>query len=83
MTNKKYNHTAFKELGGNDTINLIWDLYQIQVTITNTAGTKPQPIKTTKAIISTLKDITKIQPKSLISKFINMTPHLINLINTH
>ena len=64
LTSKNYDHKAFEEQGGKETINLIWDIYQVQVTINHTAGTQPRSAKIIKAITTTLKDILKIQPNT-------------------
>ena len=82
LTNKNYYHKTFKEQGGKETINLIWDIYQVQVTINHTAGTQPRSTKIIKAIITTLKDILKIQSNSLFAKFVKNTPYLQRLTLT-
>ena len=55
MTNKNYNHTAYKELGGNDRINLIWD--QIQVTINHTY---PVPVYGNFGFVKMVTDVSHV-----------------------
>ena len=82
LTNKNYDHKTCKEEGGKETINLVWDIYQVQVTINHTAGTQPRSTEIIKAIIATLKDILKIQPNTLVAKFVKKKTHLQRLTLT-
>ena len=70
VSNSNYKSNEYKGQGGQDLINLIWDLFQIKITNCHTADTPPTPSLTIKWILHNIKNITKAYPKTELSKHV-------------
>ena len=70
VSNSNYKSNEYKGQGGQDLINLIWDLFQIKITNCHTSGTPPTPSLTIKWILHNIKNITRAYPKTELSKHV-------------
>ena len=70
ISNSNYKSNDYMGQGGQDLINIIWDLFQIKLVNCHTAGTSPIPSLTIKWILHNIKSITKAHPNSELSKLV-------------
>ena len=80
LTNKTNISKDYESIGAREFINLVWDNFQIQITVCHTAGKIPNQNLVLKAILKTTKEIIKTFPKSSINNFINETQHIKELL---
>ena len=76
ITNKTLISKDYDCQGGRELINIVWDQYQILMTMNHTDGKTANKNQTLNSIIKTTKEITKAFPKSQVTSFIKSLPHL-------
>jgi hypothetical protein len=76
ITNKTLISKDYDCQGGRELINIVWDQYQILMTMNHTDGKTANKNQTLNSIIKTTKEIVKAFPESQVTSFIKSQPHL-------